>query len=287
MRPLAYLLLRLYPRAWRDRYGDEMRDLLAARHVRLRTLADLCFAMLDAWTHRKLIRSGRGSFLQPVPLLAIGACTLWAFWNPATRDVSSLNKGWAAAVETTGFAPALASASSIAFTAGVCLAILGSVPLHARVLWRVALSKQAIPIPAPVALSMLGMLVFAYAQIADAYGMGMGFPSGPLGKGIWGGFLAPAALSLALALPHVARSVPAFERAARWARKATALAAGVTALGWLPAIALTVSGASGMSLWFLIPVAVSVLISLAMCVAVARFALSTPRPPGLPEPATA
>ncbi|WP_067132536.1 hypothetical protein [Microtetraspora malaysiensis] len=162
MRPLAYLLLRLYPRAWRDRYGDEMRDLLAARPVRLRTLADLCFAMLDTWTHRKLIPSGRGSFLQPVPLLAIGACTLWAFWNPATRDVSSLNRGWA-----------------------------------------------------------------------------------------------------------------------------NALAAGVTALGWIPAIVLTVSGASGMSVWFLIPVAVSALVSLAMCVAVARFALSMPRPAGLPEPATA
>ncbi|MGI5491591.1 hypothetical protein [Microtetraspora malaysiensis] len=74
MRSLAYLLLRLYPRAWRDRYGDEMRDLLAARPVRLRTLADLCFAALDAWTHRKLIPSGRSSFLQPVPLLVIGAC---------------------------------------------------------------------------------------------------------------------------------------------------------------------------------------------------------------------
>jgi cytochrome b6-f complex iron-sulfur subunit len=41
-------LLRLYPRAWRERYGPEMEALLAERPPGARDLLDICLAALDA-----------------------------------------------------------------------------------------------------------------------------------------------------------------------------------------------------------------------------------------------
>lgn len=41
-------LLRLYPRAWRERYGSEMRELLVAQKPTLRTFADLVAGAIDA-----------------------------------------------------------------------------------------------------------------------------------------------------------------------------------------------------------------------------------------------
>jgi hypothetical protein len=45
---LAAALIHLYPRAWRDRYGREMADLLAAQRLSLRTVADLVAGAIDA-----------------------------------------------------------------------------------------------------------------------------------------------------------------------------------------------------------------------------------------------
>jgi hypothetical protein len=45
---MASALIRLYPRAWRQRYGPEMRELLAAKRVSLRTIADLLAGAIDA-----------------------------------------------------------------------------------------------------------------------------------------------------------------------------------------------------------------------------------------------
>jgi hypothetical protein len=44
-------LLRFYPRAWRERYGDEMRVLLEQHHVSVRTRIDLLRGALDAQLH--------------------------------------------------------------------------------------------------------------------------------------------------------------------------------------------------------------------------------------------
>jgi hypothetical protein len=48
MAALASVLIRLYPRAWRRRYGREMRELLAHRQTSLRTVADLIAGAIDA-----------------------------------------------------------------------------------------------------------------------------------------------------------------------------------------------------------------------------------------------
>jgi hypothetical protein len=41
-------LIRLYPRAWQQRYGEEMRELLASQKPSLRTLTDLVAGAIDA-----------------------------------------------------------------------------------------------------------------------------------------------------------------------------------------------------------------------------------------------
>ena len=51
MDELARAILRLYPAAWRDRYRDELEDLLAHRRVRAGDLADLVRGALDARMH--------------------------------------------------------------------------------------------------------------------------------------------------------------------------------------------------------------------------------------------
>ena len=44
-------LVGLYPRAWRERYGDEMEALLEAAPLRRRDRVDLVRGALDAWLH--------------------------------------------------------------------------------------------------------------------------------------------------------------------------------------------------------------------------------------------
>jgi hypothetical protein len=48
-------LLQLYPRAWRERYGDEVASVLADHHVTYWTLLDVLLGALDAHFHRELL----------------------------------------------------------------------------------------------------------------------------------------------------------------------------------------------------------------------------------------
>jgi hypothetical protein len=48
-------LLRLYPRAWRERYGDEVASVLAEHRVTAWTALDLLLGALDAHLHRHLL----------------------------------------------------------------------------------------------------------------------------------------------------------------------------------------------------------------------------------------
>ena len=45
---LASALIHLYPRAWRERYGREMTDLLASQRLSFRTVTDLVAGAIDA-----------------------------------------------------------------------------------------------------------------------------------------------------------------------------------------------------------------------------------------------
>jgi ABC-type Na+ efflux pump permease subunit len=50
-------LLQIYPRAWRDRYADEVADLLAARPPTTRDRLDLMRGAVDAWLHPQVLSS--------------------------------------------------------------------------------------------------------------------------------------------------------------------------------------------------------------------------------------
>ncbi|MEZ0072156.1 hypothetical protein [Planotetraspora sp. GP83] len=100
MRRLSGAVIGLYPHTWRERYGEEVRDLLSEHPARFGTLVDLLYGALDAWAHRGLIPGGEPSMKIRIPAAAIfgaGGLTLLTLWNPGIHDMSSLERGWTAA----------------------------------------------------------------------------------------------------------------------------------------------------------------------------------------------
>jgi hypothetical protein len=67
-------LLRLYPAAWRDRYLDEVSDLLAERPPSLRDRLDLIAGAVDAWIHPQVAarpREETASIMRPMAAAAL------------------------------------------------------------------------------------------------------------------------------------------------------------------------------------------------------------------------
>ena len=52
MKPTANRLLRLYPRAWRERYGDEFLDTIGRAPLNLQQVIDITSGAIDAWLSR-------------------------------------------------------------------------------------------------------------------------------------------------------------------------------------------------------------------------------------------
>lgn len=79
MRAAARTLLWLYPRSWRQRYADEVGDLLGDHTIRARTLIDLAVGALDA--HADRLRTPRSRWR----LIAFATVVAgWAAWCLAT-----------------------------------------------------------------------------------------------------------------------------------------------------------------------------------------------------------
>jgi hypothetical protein len=57
----ARQLLRLYPRAWRERYGEEFTEFVGDGRLSAQQVIDLVGGALDAWTSRSVRASVRGS----------------------------------------------------------------------------------------------------------------------------------------------------------------------------------------------------------------------------------
>ena len=79
----AARVLRLYPTAWRDRYGEELEALLECHDVTRRTLLDLLLGALDAWRNpayrpeRRLTLTTRIETLAGLgPFLCFGAAVV-------------------------------------------------------------------------------------------------------------------------------------------------------------------------------------------------------------------
>lgn len=75
------LLLRLYPRAWRERYGEDLSaQLEAQRPLRIGVVADLVRAALDAHLHplRRDDSTMRSSNMSDRPTIAARATVVWS-----------------------------------------------------------------------------------------------------------------------------------------------------------------------------------------------------------------
>lgn len=76
-------ILRLYPRAWRDRYLDEVAELLRERPPGPRDQVDLLLGALDAWIHPQVSRSASAAkddpIVRPIGILVLGvvAGSMW------------------------------------------------------------------------------------------------------------------------------------------------------------------------------------------------------------------
>lgn len=72
-----YWVLRLYPQAWRERYGDEIVEVLEQHNVSTRTLLDLMLGAIDANLRYGEITRG---VIDMVKRLGIAACALALGW---------------------------------------------------------------------------------------------------------------------------------------------------------------------------------------------------------------
>ena len=90
MAALTSALLRLYPRAWRERYGPEMRDLLVAQKPTLRTVADLVAGAIDARMNPQLTPPDRSD-------LEKGADKVASLFRCSTEGISASDQRRSAA----------------------------------------------------------------------------------------------------------------------------------------------------------------------------------------------
>lgn len=74
----ACLLVRLYPRSWRERYGDEMVHLLMQHHITLKTVADILIAATDEHFASRVLREGLNIITFMLLIAAVGTSGWWS-----------------------------------------------------------------------------------------------------------------------------------------------------------------------------------------------------------------
>lgn len=176
--PWAQRLLQLYPRAWRERYGDEVAAVLAAHHVTPWTLLDIVLGALDAHLHGDLLPGRLTSMAHRIRSSEIAIfCAFVLFcvaWLPLrlVRDPLPI---WEAAVTAH---PALLTTLTILDLASVIatLAILvGGLPLLASALaqsiaarrWRL-LALFAVPLIAAATLAVVGLADIPWSSVSQS-----------------------------------------------------------------------------------------------------------------------
>ncbi|NBE92887.1 hypothetical protein FE391_04680 [Nonomuraea sp. KC401] len=277
LRVIAKSTVSLYPHAWRQRYGDEVADLVASRPVRVRTVLDLIGGAADAWLHHRRIPGRRPFRIPATAVLYVLGAALWFLWNPSTRDRQSLHRVWAEATDMGTLAQTLQGmATSLFVTAGVMgalamtpvvLAARGAMddPVHGLVTRERARRVVTTALSVAVPIVLLGHLSYATTS------------AGPLGDAMTGGFFVPGILALSLPVFTVAAEVPSLTSEAGTGAKVLAVAAIVTALAWLPVAALTLLGLAQAPWTFAAAVTVSALVSVCMAGLAARHALRRSR----------
>ncbi|MFE0148499.1 hypothetical protein ACFWY5_15240 [Nonomuraea sp. NPDC059007] len=275
LRIVAGVVLGLYPKPWRERYGEEVADLVDSRPVRLRTVADLAGGVADAWVHHRRVPGARPPRVPLPAILAVGAGALGLLWNPGVRDAASLHGVWERAAGAGAIAAELHRTATALFAMAGLLALLS--------LWQVAVRVRAAGKDAQERairgrMVMVAALVAVPAGFVVAAYVGLGFldvghPVGPLAEAMLGGFFSPIVMALVLPLPLTAAASPRLADAVRAAGKSLAVAAILNAIAWLAVAALLAIGLRQASPWFAMAVAASALVSTGMAALVARAVL--------------
>ncbi|WP_329079213.1 MULTISPECIES: hypothetical protein [unclassified Streptosporangium] len=278
MRALAVGALRLYPKVWRRRYEEEVRELVEARPVRFRTVADLLAGAFDARVNRDLIPGGSAMRIPPAAVLTAGGIALIYLWNPGIRQMSSLEATWSHAREHGPIAESLAGVSTAAFTMAPMIAVLAMIPLLVNTVRVVRRSELFAPYGviafAPVCLLPAGLIGWLYVSMVF---MDVGFPMGVFGNAMTGGFFVPIMLAFLLGLPSTAAGDPMLAPGVRTAGRLLAVAGWATALAWLPIAVLMLMGAEGVTGSFATAVAASAAVSVATSILIATRALGHDR----------
>jgi len=245
----ALALVRLYPRAWRRRYGEEMAAILRAQHVMAWTLADLALGAVDAQLHSNLEPEGVLSVGQRVRAsevaIFVAAVVFGAAWLAilhAARDPLSV---WEAAAAAH---PAMASTFTVIQIAGLVavLAATARLAVLLRSQGAAPLGNVALMVPAWLALTVV---VWAIAASRPGTGIRPLRPVDTILEFVWLLASAAAAVGCALWLAQAVRRSEAGEgrlRLALWpaAGATTAMAVALVAVALLTVQAPTVVGSS-------------------------------------------
>jgi hypothetical protein len=132
---VAGVLVRLYPRAWRDRYGDELLDLLAAAPVTSPMLLDLARGALDARLHLHQLLKGPARMTTRMRSVAITTFAAWLLFCFAASGVAKSTEDLA--FTDAGHAHPVVAATrlvaGIAFGLSLTAVVVGGLPLLAAV----------------------------------------------------------------------------------------------------------------------------------------------------------
>ena len=155
-------LVRLYPRAWRERHGDELAALIletsAGRRVTWRTRADVALSAAREHAHRLTPSGGPASERSRAGLIL--ALWAWMLFVCAGATVQKISEHWQGSVPTSQ--RALPSAAFDALIAGAVaggILVLAGLAVLLPAAWRFLRSSNGSDIHAPLARSAAATLL--------------------------------------------------------------------------------------------------------------------------------
>jgi hypothetical protein len=178
MQRWVQLLLRLYPRAWRDRYGDEVAFVLAEHRVTYWTALDVLLGALDAHLHGDLLPRRLTSMAHRIRSSEITIfCAFVLFciaWLPLGLVRDPLPVWEAAAAAHPALLVALTLLGLAALVATLAI-LVGGLPLLVSALaqsvaarrWRL-LALFSVPLLAAAALVVVGLADIPWSSVSPS-----------------------------------------------------------------------------------------------------------------------
>ena len=247
-------MVALYPRAWRERYGQEVAELLGRHPVTLWTVVDMLSGALDAHLHRDLLPERLVSLTQRMRTSEITIfCAFVLFgvgWLPAQQLRDPLS-AWEPTVQRHPEIRVLYDVVQVAGLLALLILLLGGLPLIVSAIRRAVATRRR------DVLGLLGVPVLAaallvlYAALASSawtqkQSAAADAPLTPLAVVLQLGLLVAFVIAVCASTAALALAVgraPLSERAVRlasWPAAAVTLAIGVGLAGTLALDALIV-----------------------------------------------